>query len=141
MDFRTVITESTCGEACWEAREEICRCSCNGGNHGIYRRGERPERTSKINGFVYKLVGVGSYTKTRRAAKEMNDVSPKRVSKISDTLTYTYYWRETDKGAPARVKRATQSQIERWNELANYKANPVPDYDWQNQPYMLWERM
>jgi len=28
---------TACGPACWEAREEVCRCSCGGVNHGIHR--------------------------------------------------------------------------------------------------------
>jgi hypothetical protein len=32
-----IMTEATCGEACWSAKEEVCRCSCGGKNHGIYK--------------------------------------------------------------------------------------------------------
>jgi len=54
-----VMTGSTCGDACWHAREEICRCSCGGKNHGILNNGgERPKRTCKIDGKFYELVGI-----------------------------------------------------------------------------------
>jgi hypothetical protein len=28
---------SACGPDCWEARENVCRCSCGGARHGIRR--------------------------------------------------------------------------------------------------------
>jgi len=54
-------SEATCGEACWEAREDICRCSCGGRNHGCLRSadGVRPERSAKLNGHRYVLKAVG----------------------------------------------------------------------------------
>ena len=41
------MTDATCGDACWAARSDVCRCSCDGKNHGITRTadGERPTRT------------------------------------------------------------------------------------------------
>lgn len=54
-----VLTGSTCGDACWHAREEICRCSCGGINHGILNAGgNRPKRTCRIAGEFYELVAV-----------------------------------------------------------------------------------
>lgn len=53
-----VMTGSTCGDMCWHAREEICRCSCGGANHGILTRGGvQPKRTCKIES-MYELVAV-----------------------------------------------------------------------------------
>ena len=53
------LTGSTCGDACWHAREEICRCSCGGANHGILNRGNcAPKRTCKIDGEFYELAGI-----------------------------------------------------------------------------------
>jgi hypothetical protein len=63
----------------------------------------------------------------------------KRV-KVNEDLTYEYNWRETDKGAPARVKPASQSQAARWAELSAWK--DLDDYDWyHNQPSLLWVRV
>lgn len=55
-----ILTGATCGDACWHAREEVCRCSCGGANHGILRgpNGERPTRTCKIGGNFYELAAV-----------------------------------------------------------------------------------
>ncbi len=43
------LTEHTCGEACWEAREDICRCACGGRNHGCMRSadGVQPARKGR----------------------------------------------------------------------------------------------
>ena len=141
MDFNTILTDSTCGEACWEAREDVCRCSCRGANHGIYESGERPDRTSKIGGVMYKLIDIGGYIPILEKAREVNQTTVKNTAKVNEDLTYTYYYRETDKRAPMRVKKASRSQIERWSELESHKLNPVEAWDWQNEPYLLWERM
>ena len=57
--LQATITSTTCGMACWRAKEDTCRCVCNGKNHGIYLdTGENPERTRKVNGQFYRLVSV-----------------------------------------------------------------------------------
>ena len=54
-----LLTGSTCGDLCWHAREETCRCSCAGRNHGILKRGgAQPNRTAKIGGEFFELVAV-----------------------------------------------------------------------------------
>ena len=54
-----MITGSTCGDGCWHAREDICRCSCGGKNHGILTQGgTAPVRNSKVKGEFFELVGV-----------------------------------------------------------------------------------
>lgn len=60
--LRAISTGSTCGDMCWHAREDICRCSCGGVNHGILLvGGSRPQRTAKIDGQFYELVAIVSY--------------------------------------------------------------------------------
>lgn len=54
-----ILTSSTCGDNCWHAREEVCRCSCGGRNHGILTQGgTQPERNGKIDGNPYELIAV-----------------------------------------------------------------------------------
>ena len=50
----------TCGEACWLARQEVCRCSCNGANHGCKLVNGRPlpGRTKRVKDTRYRLVAV-----------------------------------------------------------------------------------
>lgn len=142
------LTEATCGEACWEAREDICRCSCGGENHGCMRdtTGKRPERTAKIDGYRYVLKAAdvsGIYAQARK----INDAAgPYRVEPYTaidyhedGTQTkvakeYRYFYTETMKGAPARRKPATREQIARWPELAAWRD------DLRSKPYLLWVR-
>ena len=148
------LTEATCGEACWHAREDICRCSCAGKNHGCLRsaNGEQPIRTARIDSFRYELraIGIGTDTNVWKQAKQINtDAGPRSVQRVTDTLTYTYRWETTDKGAPARIKRATESQITHWPELtaareqiAEIKSKPFTwieiEHAWPN---LLWVKI
>ena len=131
-----ILTQSTCGEACWHAIEDVCRCSCGGKNHGCLRseHGERPARTSKIDGEFYTLKAVGLNGELYDSAKQINEANgPYKVVEVSETLTYRYFYHETDKHAPARIKPATKDQIAKWPELAAYR-NVEP---W-NRVVLLW---
>jgi len=127
------LTNATCGEACWHAREEICRCSCGGVNHGCLKTkdGTRPIRSSKINGQFYKLKGVGEFKDLYNQAKEINKQFPYTIG----NNPYKFYYNETDIGAPARIKPATRLQIEKWEELQAFK-----DYPRYKKIYLLWEK-
>lgn len=154
-----VVTSQTCGEACWHAREEICRCSCGGRNHGcLSHGGERPERTAKIDGERYRLVGVGKYDDLLATAREINRMAgyrsvgkpcmiiesqaaqwtPEEIAQAKADgkriwwSQYRYTWRETDSGAPARLKSATDSQRQ-WTELAGWKD--------ERSVWLLWQRV
>ena len=125
------ITDATCGEACWAAREDICRCSCNGANHGITRDGGVPERTSKIDGVMYKLIAVGGM-EVEEEGRELSKEAGER---------YIYHCLRT-KGSPYRVKTASKSQIDRWQELTVYRdPNHHEHWDWRKDARLLWERM
>ncbi len=126
MNLMAAITESTCGEPCWEAREDVCRCSCSGKNHGIYKRGERPERTSKIDSYVYKLIAVGE-----REVEQQGQELSKQAGEF-----YIYHCLR-QRGKPYRIKAASETQIERWAELAEYKGAD----NRRRTIYTLWERM
>ena len=66
LAIQITLTGATCGENCWEAVEDVCRCSCGGANHGVLRgAGTRPERTAKIDGYRYRLIAVASGSDTR----------------------------------------------------------------------------
>lgn len=142
-----VLTSQTCGEACWHAVEDVCRCSCGGKNHGCLRvaGGTRPERTSRIDGHVYKLVGVGRLADLYKEARAINDGQGwKHVDKARLTSVWTsdgekqlwqqyrYHWSETDKGAPARLKSASASQ-RNWKELDGWKD--------EHTVHLLWQRV
>lgn len=153
-----ILSAQTCGEACWHAREDVCRCSCGGRNHGcLTHGGATPERTSKIDGAMYRLKSVGVYADIVRDACEINrlagyssvckpqvviggqgkdwseaDVETARASGQEVWWSqYKYTWRTTDSGAPARLKSATASQM-KWTELTGWK-------DERRKVYLLWE--
>ena len=99
------LTATTCGSACWEAREDICRCSCGGKNHGIFRHGtegvERPPRSCKIDGVMYQLEGIGNFN-------EMHTLSIAACRKEGKTKVIVDFnppllgfWHDNDAGAPA----------------------------------------
>ena len=61
MTMMGIISAQTCGEACWYAKEDVCRCSCGGAMHGQFKVGdgqERPGRTKRSRGIRYDLVAV-----------------------------------------------------------------------------------
>ena len=141
------LTEATCGEACWEAREDICRCSCGGRNHGCLRdkNGVRPVRNAKIDGYRYELLAVGP-----TGLYEQAEVINKAAGPKSTYGHYTYNWRETDSGAPARLKRATKEQLAKWPELKAYRETidairAKESYAWieveRKWPSLLWKRI
>lgn len=74
MNLFGILTETTCGEACWHAREDVCRCSCGGKNHGILcgPNGIQPKRMAKIAGCMYALEAVGLYDELYPKAVEIN---------------------------------------------------------------------
>lgn len=127
----SILTEATCGEACWSAREDICRCSCGGKNHGCLRdeNGVQPVRTAKIDGYMYELQGVGDGVE--KAAQAINE---------ADGVTFYYAATSRDsmyRRLRAKLRTPTQSQIEKWPELASYRNLER----WEYKPYMLWVRV
>jgi hypothetical protein len=129
------LTEATCGDACWHAVEDVCRCSCGGKNHGCLRTedGIRPTRTSKIDGFRYELKAVGP--DTWKEARAINNAAPQR-----SIGTYSYRWEYTDKGAPARLKNATKDQLAKWPELsaAREAIAALPERHCYHDVMQLW---
>lgn len=140
-----ILTEQTCGDACWHAREDICRCSCGGKNHGCLRKNgaEQPIRTAKIDGVRYKLVGVGTRKELYNPGRKINQsagyrnlTTPTYSPSTGEYQQYYYCWHLTDKHAPARLKPATKDQIKKWPELTAYRENNKA-FDFV---HLLWQR-
>jgi hypothetical protein len=116
------ITGSTCGDACWHAREEICRCSCGGANHGILNRGgECPRRTARIDGLMFELVAVISTDGTTCAADFFRRVSGAVAETIAERFPgidqYAYgAWRQ-ERTFPVADRKISETQS-RWPEVA-----------------------
>ncbi len=127
-----IITGNACNMACWMAEEDVCRCSCGGVNHGIMKRGgDRPARASRIDGHLYTLASVEQGTLCEQA-----EAINKAAGPVQKLYGYTYGWRDTDPGAPARVKPPTDAQM-KWPEVAAIPKDPRHPW-WK--PYLLWVR-
>lgn len=134
------LSERTCGEACWEAREDVCRCSCNGKNHGCMRTpdGVRPTRTAKIDGYRYELkaVGEGTWDESRKINQE-----------AGITFAYASTSRERCfRSVPAKLRTPTDSQVESWPELAAYRDGKAWTEEtgrkhYVDKPYLLWVKL
>lgn len=140
-----ILTSTTCGMTCWTAKEPICRCSCGGANHGAMLNDDGsppPKRTCQMKRTVYELVGIDpSYAKLYPVCKRYN--SAVGWQSLSEGVTrslggefkpYVFHtpWTDTSDHAPARIKRASEDQVNRWDELAPYRQG--------RRPYLLWVR-
>jgi len=132
-----ILSDITCGEACWNAREDTCRCECAGRNHGCLRSkdGAQPVRACRIQGERYELFAVGYYETLTNEARKLNLAQGFRsIEKCSNEIAYHYTWGSTDDGAPGRLKAATLAQIEKWPELAAFREVRF------KRPYLLWRK-
>lgn len=105
-----VVTSQTCGEACWHAREDVCRCSCGGKNHGCLKTtgGEQPVRQCKIAGHFYRLAAVGDGARAHgltinRQAGFSSAEKPTMVVQFDDKPSQTITDYTSDDIAKARV--------------------------------------
>jgi hypothetical protein len=143
MNVKTaVITHHLCNFACWEAREDVCRCECGGKNHGILKRDPGmvlPKRRSKINDHIYNLLAVMTDQAYYLAEQINRQDGPWKIDELTDwqgkPITYRHWWRDNDPGAPCRVKRASKDQQARWPELEPYRN--LPRY---KGLYLVWLR-
>lgn len=127
---KAILTGHTCGESCWRADEDICRCSCGGKNHGCLREknGVRPTRTSRIDGNMYELKAVGD---------EVHD----QAVAINEAAGVDFLYADTSRermyrNIPAKTRKASASQVAKWPELAAWR-----DRDQYYAPYLLWVRV
>lgn len=119
-----VLTGSTCGFPCWQADEDVCRCSCGGANHGILRAGGcQPQRTAKIDGQFYELVGVipgpsGDECWADAFKREGAEVARTIEERFPDLDSWAYgEYRPAGKTLPV-VSRKVQPSHAKWPEVA-----------------------
>ena len=142
--IQAIYTERTCGDACWHAREDICRCSCVGRNHGILRNadGEQPVRTRRINGAMYTLHAVpatwedaGCIANAMRPIEDLDrDIRMAARERGILNLAQSYI-RGLNENPVTVIKTASKSEVEKWPELASFR--PGAPY-WR--PGLLWVR-
>jgi len=161
-----VLTDTTCGESCWNAREDVCRCECGGRNHGIHLRGENAVRACRINGYRYELVSVGNHrdllTEGARLTAEqwLADGKTKKREYFGDPSDQIpcersdFFWNDkgTEKpkhyiemhelkggGSLYAVKLATMAQCLKWKELEYFDCADERDR-YHKAPAILWKR-
>ena len=135
-----IFSNATCGLKCWLAEEDICKCFCNGKNHGLLLKGIMPKRMAKIDGIMYELVDIASYFNLHKLIDQADAVN-KQTIKSTVTLqaqNYTYYYHYTDKNAPMRIKKASASQ-ENWTEIKTLIDNA--DCVGNSYIYCLWQKI
>ena len=134
-----LMTDATCGDACWAAREDICRCSCSGENHGITRtaNGERPTRTRRVKEHRYQLLAVESPNGSYRAEtmRPMEALERAVIGAAHDAGLwdrYRYSWPAiTD--WPCILRTASESNVKGWPELAAWRGA-------RSRPLVAWVR-
>jgi hypothetical protein len=138
MSVEYILTDATCSESCWHAKEAVCRCSCGGKNHGCLVNsngdGLQPVRSCKIDGFRYELKAVGTNWDVSKQSSQLCREAGPRVVTYPSGRSFTTRWRDNDKGAPARVKLASREQVARWPELSTYVGS-------SRRPYLLWVKV
>ena len=138
-DWHIRMSEATCGEACWQAREDVCRCCCNGANHGCDRlTGERPERTKRKRGNRYKLMAITGYGNAWRMSRDdYGDFMDAYTS-----ATGKPYYTNPERYPHERVicNLASES-AHKWPEVAAVDTceNGVKSYNCDT--YLVWERI
>lgn len=125
MTIDALITGHTCSEACWTAREDVCRCSCGGKNHGILLNGgQRPDRTCRIQGKRYRLASMGDFMQVCHERHSINEASWKASyihAAIDKPATESQWkWPEVSAWMDAHPRVATCGSVSR------------------DVPYLLW---
>ena len=146
--IQMLVTEQTCGEACWHAREDICRCSCGGRNHGCLntKDGSQPSRTRKIKNTMYQLVTIESDNPNECRAATMKPIHTMQYLINRKAIANGLFEHHElncsaeycPKPLPSYVKTASEPEIKRWIELANWRERIAKCY-W-DKPLTLWVR-
>ncbi len=131
------LTGSTCGDACWHAREDVCRCSCGGRNHGclLQNGAEQPRRMAKIDGQPCTLLAVGLNDASTAFTLDAQAQEIHRAAGIMFANAHTA--RQHYGYSPlVYLRPATAAQIARWPELAAWKDAPTGYF--APRPMLLW---
>lgn len=137
-----VLTDRSCGEACWHAREDVCRCECGGSNHGILLKDgtEQPNRHSRIDGVAYELVAIGEYRELCQKASQICEEAPEYPTRdYYDSSKMVMKKHNFNHGTwLVQLKPASKAQCVLWNELSAYKGLSNFEF-YQRKPYLLWQ--
>ena len=117
------------------AKEDICHCSCGGANHGCLRNGsgEQPIRAARMMSDMHALKAVGTQHEMHKEALAYNQSKGIKFY-FADSARESYL------AGPAKIRKATESQIAKWPELAGYRKWLDSPERWisNKAPYLLW---
>lgn len=137
MGLPGTLTDRTCGDACWQAREDVCRCSCGGAHHGCLRaaNGAQPARTRQIRGRRYYFVaamGEDQGGLSYSAYSDLDTMAYKRnLAERGDT-----WWQHDVR--PIRSMAAPYT-MKAWPELKAWRdAGLRPDIVWWPESSLSW---
>ncbi len=153
---KAILTDMTCGEKCWNAKEDICRCECGGKNHGIHLRGESAVRACKIDGRRYELLSVGKYYDLQDEVSELirQDDVTKGKRKFENGKYYSQSYQRKDEwfatnhvhptswqghGSEYVLRYASMPQLLKWKELEYFQISNEQER-YHAQVAILWKR-
>ena len=131
------LSNITCGHSCWFAKEQDCKCSCGGKNHGILLKegSEQPQRTKKEAGKLYYLEAVGSRIELM---EQVNRLLPAFTGDPRANAGW-FDFNPSKTGNPFRVQYASKSQVRKWKELSQFADVSDEDFYFVS-PALLWRR-
>lgn len=122
----------TCGDHCWSARDEECKCSCGGANHGIFRKeGTRPTRTRKMDGAIFELCEIGDFSKLYASANAANS---------EDKIFNRTGWKWGGKRPRFEVRGASESQ-RKWPEIQPFLGERDLGILWKRISAHSWDNV
>lgn len=140
---------TACGPMCWEAREDVCRCSCGGANHGIHRH-TRPDcaglkRQMVYEGFIWELSRVSAVEdrgSNRFSPEHLDSEAQELNTKAGIRYLYAHTARQHYGEFPVAIVRpATASQIAKWPELNAWRFEDAEhSMAMYGKPQLLWLR-
>lgn len=142
-----------CGPACWEAKDDLCKCSCGGKNHGMHRHKrpgfEKLKRQMVYQGFIFELADVSEPEETGKDREGAALVRPvglgdkaQEINKAAGIrFLFAHTAREHFGEFPIAITRpVTEAQIKKWPELAKWRNVSPHSFALYGRPSIMWVR-
>ena len=145
-------TMSTCADACWFAREDVCRCSCGGAQHGILL--EKPTATPSLIPQMNNTTPMFGETGEQPAPAQPTE-RPKRTRRAGNNwyelnaviegygAAHRYASDNLDmkgfggKGREQWIESVPNRLFGKWHELEGFQ----PTRSFQEHPHFVWLRL
>lgn len=137
---------TACGPACWEAKDDVCRCSCGGAHHGIHRNKNQScadlKRQMVYGGFIFELRDVAKPIDRGSGIFGPDTCFNGEARELNEQAGIKFYFAHTSRNhfgefPVAIVRTPTDAQIAKWPELAEWRGKVSPLY---GKPSILWVR-